>query len=167
MVPGDLVRQGVEPATFDGLGFRPYAFVVKDEISLLTLGPLLGKTVVLMDRHLELTGEPTPPVVFSVDAVRIETLDSLNQVLAHQVSAVVRAAVSPQVAVLERDRLQFFEQRDPDRAGTRGLPGGRKPCRGEQCDPNDRQTGQTEQVHKPDSLNRVSGTAAAVLLLNC
>src|SRR5207302_1938627 len=45
------------------------------------------------------------------NAVRVGCINRLNQILAHQVSAVIGAAESLQRAVLQGDRLEFRENR--------------------------------------------------------
>src|SRR5262249_14656850 len=69
------------------------------------------KTVVLMHWNVISARHFASPVVVCAYAVRIPCIEPLNQVLAHQVSAVIGAAEPFQRAVLQGDRLKFRKNR--------------------------------------------------------
>jgi len=51
------------------------------------------------------------PVVVAANAVRVPCVERLNQILAHQISAIVGAAEALQRTILQDDRLEFRKNR--------------------------------------------------------
>ena len=86
-------------------------FVVKHERAAVTgwLGRI--KTIVLMHRDVISARQLASPVVVAANAVRVSCVERLNQILAHQVSAIVGAAEALQRTILQDDRLEFRKNR--------------------------------------------------------
>ena len=73
------------------------------------------KQSVLVHRHVIGCRDLTGPLVFEADPVGVRGLQAIHEVPAHEVAAVVRAADARELAVGQRDRLQFLQQLDAAR----------------------------------------------------
>src|SRR5436190_11455714 len=95
-------------------------FVVKYERPAVTGRTCRIKTVVLMHRHVIATRQFTSPIVVAANAVRVCCIERLDQILAHQVSAIVGAAEPLQLTILQDDRLKLRKNRltQPARRGS-------------------------------------------------
>ena len=69
------------------------------------------KTIVLMHWDVIPARQLASPVVVTANAIRVRCIERLNQILAHQVSAVIGAAEALERAILQRDRLKFRKNR--------------------------------------------------------
>src|SRR5207249_11124612 len=83
------------------------AFIVKHERAAVAGWPRGIKTVVLMHRDVIPARHLASPVVVPAYAIRVGRIEGLNQILAHQVTAVIGAAEAFQRTVLQSDRLKF------------------------------------------------------------
>jgi hypothetical protein len=115
----DLVFQRVEKMR--GLVAAAIAdtFVVKHKRAAVTSWPGWIKTVVLMHRDVIPARQLASPVVVAANAVRVPCIERLDQILAHQVSAIVGAAEALQRTIFQDDRLEFRKNRltQPARRG--------------------------------------------------
>jgi hypothetical protein len=84
---------------------------VKHERAAVTGWPGRIKTVVLMHRDVIPARQLASPVVVAANAVGVPCVERLNQILAHQVSAIVGAAEALQRTILQDDRLEFRKNR--------------------------------------------------------
>ncbi len=118
-VPPDLVFQRVEQTRLSITGPIADAFVVKHEPAAVAGWPCRIKAVVLMHRDVIPARQLTSPVVVPANAIRVRCIERLNQILAHQVSAVIGAAEALQRAILQGDRLKLCKNRlaQPARRG--------------------------------------------------
>src|SRR5438067_11907155 len=98
------------------------AFVVKHERAAAASRPRGIKTVVLMHRDAIPARHLACPVVVRTNTVRIRCIEWLNQILTHQVSAIVSAAEALQRTILQDYRLQFRKNllTQPARRGSVG-----------------------------------------------
>jgi hypothetical protein len=64
-----------------------------------------------MHRDVISTRQLASPLVVAANAVRVRCVERLNQILAHQVPAIVGAAEALQRAILQDDRLEFRKNR--------------------------------------------------------
>src|SRR5438552_1026508 len=94
-------------------------FVVKHERAIVTDRTCRIKTVVLMHRHVIAARQLAPPIVVAANAVRVRCIEGLDQILAHQVSAIVGAAEALQRTILQDDWLKLRKNRltQPARRG--------------------------------------------------
>ncbi len=94
-------------------------FVVKHERATVTGRTCRIKTVVLMHRDVIAARQLAPPIVVAANAVRVCCIERLDQILAHQVSAIVGAAEALQRTILQDDRLKLPKNRltQPARRG--------------------------------------------------
>ena len=92
---------------------------MKHERAAVTGWPRGIKTIILVHRDTVPAGHLASPVVILANAVRVRGFKWLDQILAHQVSTVVRAAKALERTVLQSDRLKFrkncFAQLAPGR----------------------------------------------------
>jgi hypothetical protein len=119
-VPPDLVFQRVEETRLPVAGPITDAFVVKHERAAVAGWPCGIKTVILMHRDVIPARQLASPVVVCANAVRVGCIEWLNQILAHQVSAIIGAAEALQRTILQGDRLKLCKNRlaQPARRGT-------------------------------------------------
>jgi hypothetical protein len=82
------------------------AFVVKHERAAVAHWPCRIKTVVLMHRDVITARNFASPVIILANAIRVGRVQRLNQVLAHQVPAVIGAAEALELTVFQGDRLK-------------------------------------------------------------
>ncbi len=87
------------------------AFVVKHERAAVAGWPRGIKTVVLMHRDVIPARHLTPPVVVAANAVGVGCIERLNQILAHQVSAVIGATEAFKRTVFQSDWLKLCNNR--------------------------------------------------------
>jgi hypothetical protein len=80
---------------------------VEDERATVTGRTRRIEAVVLMHWNAITTRHLTAPVVVPADAVRVRRIQLLDEVLAHQIAAVVGAAEPFERAIFQRDGLQF------------------------------------------------------------
>jgi len=106
-VPPDLVFQSVEETRLPIAGLIADAFVVKHERAAGTGWPCGIKAVVLMHRDVIPARQFASPVVVPANAIRVRCIEWLNQILAHQVSAIIGAAEAFQRTILQRDGLKL------------------------------------------------------------
>ena len=64
-----------------------------------------------MHGDAELLRDVAAPVVLEIDAIRVRCGDILQEVFAHQIAAIVLAAVPLQGAVVQADGLELIEER--------------------------------------------------------
>ena len=107
----DLVFQRVEEMRTPIAGPIADTFVVKHERSAVAGWPGGIKTIVLLHRDVIPARYFACPVVVGTNTVRISCIERLNQILAHQVSAIIGAAETLERAVLQRDWLEFPKNR--------------------------------------------------------
>src|SRR5438552_8282207 len=116
----DLVFRRVENKRPSVPGVVADAFVVKHKGAAVAGRSRRIKTVILIHRDVISTGHIASPVIVRTNAVRVCCIERLNQIFAHQVSAVIGAAEARKRAVLQNDRLKFrkdrFAQLAPGRA---------------------------------------------------
>src|SRR5207302_3534767 len=86
-------------------------FIVKHERAAVADWPGRIKTVVLMHRDLIPARQLASPVVIAANAVGIRRIERLDQIFAHQISAIVGAAEAFQRTILQDDRLKFRKNR--------------------------------------------------------
>ena len=118
-IPPDLVFQRIEETRPSVAGPIAEAFVVKIERAAFA-GWLRGiKTVILMHRDMIPVRHLASPVIVAANAVRVRCIERLNQILAHQVSAVIGAAEALQRTIFQGDRLKLCKDRlaQPARRG--------------------------------------------------
>lgn len=83
------------------------AFVVKHEGAAATGWPRGIKAIIFIHRHVILARDVACPIIVLPDAVRVRSVDRRDEVLAHQVSAVIGAPEALQCAILQRNGLEF------------------------------------------------------------
>ena len=83
------------------------AFVVKHKGASVAGWPRRIKTVVLIHGDVIPARHIASPVIVRANAVGIGCIDRLNQIFAHQVSAVIGASEARKLAILQDDRLKF------------------------------------------------------------
>src|SRR5205823_13176987 len=105
----NLVFQRIEETRFPVAGPIADALVVKYERAAVAGWPRGIKTIILIHRDVIRAGHLASPVVILANAVRVRGVKWLDQILAHQVSTVVRAAKALEGAVLQSDRLKFHK----------------------------------------------------------
>src|SRR5439155_24171338 len=113
----DLVFQRVKEMRTPMVAAIADAFVVKHEHAATESWPRGIKTVVLMHRDVIPPRHLACPVVVGTNTVRIRCIEGLNQILAHQVSAIVGAPEALQRTILQDYRLQFRKNLLPQPAG--------------------------------------------------
>jgi len=118
-VPPDLVLQRIEKTRTPVAGPIADAFVMKHERAAVAGWPRGIKTIILLHRDMVPAGHLASPVVVAANAVRVRCIEGLNQILAHQVSAVIGAAEALQRTILQGDRLKLCKNRfaQPARRG--------------------------------------------------
>ena len=107
----DLISQRVEETRPAVAGPTAEAFVVKHERAAVARWPCRIKTVVLIHRDVIPARHFTPPVVVPANTIRVRCIERLNQILAHQVSAVIGAAEALQRTIFQSDRLKLCKNR--------------------------------------------------------
>ena len=110
-VPPDLIFQRVEETRLPMAGPVTDAFVVKIERAAVAGWSCGIKTVVLMHRDVIPTRHLASPVVVAANAVRVRCIERLDQIVAHQVSAIIGAAEAFQRTILQRDGLKLCKNR--------------------------------------------------------
>ena len=106
-VPPDLVFQRIEETRLPVAGLIADAFVVKNKGAAVASWPCGIKTVILVHRDVIPARQLASPVVVPAHTVRVRCIEGLNQVLAHQVSAVIGAAEALQRTIRQSDRLKL------------------------------------------------------------
>ncbi len=115
----ELVFQCIEEAGIFGTGSISHALIMKYHGAAVAEWACGIKAIVFMDRHVIPAGHLAAPVIVTANAIGIGRIDRLDQVLAHQVSAIVRAAEAFQGTVFQCHRLKLgqngFAQPAPSR----------------------------------------------------
>src|SRR5439155_15831944 len=95
------------------------AFVVKHERATVAGWPRGIKTVILMHRDVIPARQLASPVIVPANTIRVRCIGRLNQILAHQVSAVIGAAEALQRTIFQGDRRKLCKDRlaQPARRG--------------------------------------------------
>ena len=110
-VPPDLVFQRIEETRLPVAGSIAEAFVVKHERAAVA-GRACGiKTVILFHRDVIPARQLASPVVVPPNTIRVRCIERLDQILAHQVSAVIGAAEALQRTILQDDWLKLCKNR--------------------------------------------------------
>src|SRR5439155_11245587 len=99
--------QCVEESGRSVAGLISDALIVKHQRAAVAGWPCGIKTIVFMDRNVIPARYFASPVIVTANAVGIGGIDRLDQVFAHQVSAIIRAAEAFQRAVFQSDRLKL------------------------------------------------------------
>ena len=86
-------------------------FVVKHECPTIAGWPRRIKTIVLMHRDVVPARHLASPIVIPANAVRVRCIERLNQIFAHEVSAIIGAAEALQRTIFQGDRLEFRKNR--------------------------------------------------------
>src|SRR5207249_845988 len=119
-VLANLVFQRVEETRIPVARPISDAFVVKDKSAAVADWPRRIETIVFVNGNVISARHFACPVVVWANAVRVGCIDRLNQIFAHQVSAVIGAAEARKRAVRQNDGLKFrkdrFAQLAPRRA---------------------------------------------------
>jgi hypothetical protein len=110
-VPPDLVFQSVEQTRTPVPGPIADAFVVKHEGAAVAGRPCGIKTVILIYRDVIPARQLASPVVVAANTIRVRCIERLNQIHAHQVSAVIGAAEALQRTVLQGNWLKLCKNR--------------------------------------------------------
>ena len=94
-------------------------FVVKHERATVAGWPGRIKTVILMYRDVIPARQLASPIVIPANAVRVRSIERLDQILAHQVSTIIGAPEALQRTILQDDRLKLCKNRlaQPARRG--------------------------------------------------
>ena len=115
-VLGELILQGVEHASFLGLGAVVHALRVKDRIAVGTRRLRGVEAIVLMHLHPKRGRHVATPLVISGNAVGVAGLDATEQIRANQIAAIVRFA-KPRKIVLTHLYPEWDGQSSPAEIG--------------------------------------------------
>ena len=154
----DLIFQGIEEMRTPITGPIADTFAVKHERAAVAGWPRGIKAIVLMHGHVVPARHLASPIIIPANAVRIGCIYRLNQILTHQVSAIVCAAEALKRAILQDDRLEFRKDRLTElacRGPARDIANGN--CR--RCDSDDGK-------HNADGMSSHEGTLYASHLIN-
>jgi hypothetical protein len=86
-------------------------FIVKDEPAAVADWPRWIETIVFVHRNVISAREFACPVVVWPNTVRISCIERFNQILAHQITAIIRAAKALERTVFQSDWLKLRENR--------------------------------------------------------
>ena len=107
----DLVFQRVEETRIPVAGPISDAFVVKNKAAAVADWPRWIETIVFVHRNVISARHLAAPVVIWANTVRVSCIERFNQILAHQVTAIIGAAKALERAVFQNDWLKLSENR--------------------------------------------------------
>ena len=107
----DLVFQRVEEVRIPVAGAISDAFVVKDKSAAVADWPRRIETIVFVHGNVISARHVACPVVVWANTVRVSCIERFNQILAHQVTAIIGAAKALERAVFQSDWLKLRENR--------------------------------------------------------
>src|SRR6187401_1435617 len=87
------------------------AFVVKDESAAVAHWPCWIETIVFVHGNMISARHLACPVVVWTDPVRVSGIQRFNQILAHQVTAIIGAAKALKRTVFQSDWLKLGKNR--------------------------------------------------------
>jgi len=101
-----MVHDCIEDAPFYAVGRITNTLRMKHGLAVETCRLPCVEAVVLVDGEVEFRRDIAAPLVIATDPVRVPGLNSAQEVAAHQITAIVCLAISLQLTVGQRDRLQ-------------------------------------------------------------
>ena len=107
----DLIFQRVEEVRFPIARPISDAFVVKDKSAAVADWPRWIETIVFVHGNVISARHLACPVVVWANTVRVSCIERFNQILAHQVTAIIGAAKALERAVFQSDWLKLRENR--------------------------------------------------------
>ncbi len=107
----DLIFQRVEEARFPVARPISDAFVVKDKSAAVADWPRWIETIVFVHRNVISARHLACPVVVWANTVRVSCIERFNQILAHQVTAIIGAAKALERTVFQSNWLKLRENR--------------------------------------------------------
>src|SRR5262245_19095802 len=103
----NLVFQRVEETRISIAGTIANAFVVKNKSAAIADWPRRIKTIVLVHGNVISARHLAAPIVIWANTVRISCIERLNQILAHQITAIISAAKALERAILQNYWLKL------------------------------------------------------------
>src|SRR4029077_6304307 len=110
-VLANLVFQRVEETRIPISRLISDTFVVKDKSAAVADWPRWIATIVFVHRNVISARHFARPVVVWANTVRVSCIERFNQILAHQVTAIIRAAKALERTVFQSDWLKLCENR--------------------------------------------------------
>ncbi len=106
-----LVFQRVEEVRIAVAGPISDAFVVKDKFAAVADWPRRIEAIIFVHRNMIPARHLASPVVVCANAIRVRYIDGLNEILAHQITAIVVAAKAFERTVFQNDWLKLRKNR--------------------------------------------------------
>src|SRR4029077_9137151 len=88
-----------------------HTFLLKDKAAPVADWPRWIETIVFVQRNVISARHFACPVVVWANTVRVSCIERFNQILAHQVTAIIRAAKALERTVFQNDWLKFRKNR--------------------------------------------------------